>query len=61
MEAASAEIGRLEARLADPDLYTKNPRAFADVAAKLDAEREKLMAMEEEWLELEMLREEVEG
>lgn len=61
MEAASAEIGKLEARLADPDLYAKNPKAFAEAAAKLDAEREKLAAMEEEWLELEMLREQVEG
>jgi ATP-binding cassette subfamily F protein uup len=61
MEATSAEIGKLEAKLADPDLYTKNPKSFADHAAKLDAERGKLAAMEEEWLELEMLREEVEG
>ncbi|MBO6717436.1 MAG: ABC-F family ATP-binding cassette domain-containing protein [Rhizobiaceae bacterium] len=61
MEAASAEIGKLEAKLADPDLYSKDPKAFADAAAKLDMARDKLAAMEEEWLQLEMLREEVEG
>ena len=61
MEAASAEIGRLEARLADPALYTKEPATYQKLAAALDAERIKLAAMEEEWLELEMLREELEG
>jgi ATP-binding cassette subfamily F protein uup len=61
MEAASAEIGKLEGRLADPALYAKEPAAFQKLAAALDAERAKLAAMEEEWLELEMLREELEG
>ncbi|MCB1441282.1 MAG: ABC transporter ATP-binding protein, partial [Nitratireductor sp.] len=61
IEAATAEIGKLEARLADPDFYGKEPKAFADTAAKLDALREKRSALEEEWLELEMLREEMEG
>jgi ATP-binding cassette subfamily F protein uup len=61
MEAASAEIGRLEAKLSDPALYAKEPAAYQKLAAALDAERAKLTAMEEEWLELEMLREEVEG
>jgi ATP-binding cassette subfamily F protein uup len=61
MEAASAEIGKLEGKLADPALYTKEPAAFQKLAASLDAERAKLAAMEEEWLELEMLREELEG
>jgi ATP-binding cassette subfamily F protein uup len=61
MEAASAEIGRLEAKLSDPALYAKEPAAYQKLAAALDAERAKLAAMEEEWLELEMLREEIEG
>jgi ATP-binding cassette subfamily F protein uup len=61
MEAASAEIGKLEFRLSDPALYTKEPAAYQKFAAALDAERAKLTAMEEEWLELEMLREELEG
>jgi ATP-binding cassette subfamily F protein uup len=61
MEAVSAEIGRLEAKLSDPALYAKEPAAYQKLAAALDAERAKLAAMEEEWLELEMLREEIEG
>ncbi len=61
MEAASAEIGRLEGKLSDPALYAKEPAAYQKLAAALDAERGKLQAMEEEWLELEMLREELEG
>ena len=61
MEEASAEIGRLEFRLSDPALYAKEPAAYQKLAAALDAERAKLTALEEEWLELEMLREEVEG
>jgi len=61
MEEASAEIGRLEAQLADPALYAREPAAYRKLAAALEAERAKLAAMEEEWLQLEMLREEIEG
>ena len=61
MEAASAAIAKLEARLGDPELYSRDPDAFAKTAAHLDAERTALAAMEEEWLELELLREELEA
>src|SRR5690606_39939602 len=61
MEEASVEIGRLEAQLADPALYAREPAAYQKLAAALEAERAKLAAMEEEWLQLEMLREEIEG
>ncbi len=61
MEEVSAEIGRLESRLSDPALYAKEPATYQKLAAALDAERAKLTTMEEEWLELEMLREEIEG
>jgi ATP-binding cassette subfamily F protein uup len=47
--------------MADPAFYSRDPQGFSRVAAELDALREKLAAMEEEWLELEMLREEIEG
>jgi hypothetical protein len=52
---------KLEARLADPALFGKDPAGFQKIAADLDKERTDLSAMEEEWLELEMLREELEG
>ncbi|NMG40705.1 ATP-binding cassette domain-containing protein [Chelativorans sp. ZYF759] len=61
MENLAAEIGKLEARLADPDLYAKDPQGFARIAGQLDEKRASLSAKEEEWLELEMLREEIEG
>ena len=61
MEEASAAIARLEGRLADPALFTKDPDTFNKTVATLDKERAALGAMEEEWLELEMLREEIEG
>ncbi|MCV0394199.1 MAG: ABC-F family ATP-binding cassette domain-containing protein [Rhizobiaceae bacterium] len=54
-------IAELEAVMADPDLYARDPSRFASAAGKLDRLRSDLAAMEEEWLELEMLREEVEG
>lgn len=61
MEEAQAKIAALEAKMADPAFYTRDPAGFARIAAELDALREKVSTMEEEWLELEMLREEIEG
>jgi ATP-binding cassette subfamily F protein uup len=61
MDKAHGRIAALETKMADPAFYTRDPAGFAKAAADLDAQREKLAAMEEEWLELEMLREEIEG
>ena len=61
MEEASTRIASFEAKLADPTLFAKDPKAFEKTAAELDRERNGLSAMEEEWLDLEMLREEIEG
>jgi ATP-binding cassette subfamily F protein uup len=55
------EIGVLQKALADPALYTNDPPGFAarsNLLAKKQAERD---AAEEDWLRLEMLREEIEG
>jgi ATP-binding cassette subfamily F protein uup len=51
----------LEGKLADPQLYAKDPTLFAKTADLLEKKRSEHSAMEEEWLELEMLREELEG
>ncbi|PRD43911.1 elongation factor 3 [Phyllobacterium phragmitis] len=59
LEALTTEIAGLEAKLADPQLYAKNPDLFAKSAAELEKKRQAHAAMEEEWLELEMLREEI--
>jgi ABC transport system ATP-binding/permease protein len=61
MEAAAASIAKLEAKLADPRLFSSDPAAFSKTAVALEAERAALAAMEHEWLELEMLREAIEG
>jgi len=61
MEEAVANIGVIEQRLADPGLYRRDPKTFADATASLDKARGELAVMEDEWLELEMLRETIEG
>lgn len=61
MEKAEAEVATREAKMADPAFFSKDPAGFAKLAAELEKLRDKLTAMEEEWLELEMLREELEG
>jgi ATP-binding cassette subfamily F protein uup len=61
MDASHAEIAKLEAKLADPALFSRDPSAFSATATALDKARAELAAMEEEWLELEMLREQIEG
>ncbi|WP_292897733.1 ABC-F family ATP-binding cassette domain-containing protein [Nitratireductor sp.] len=55
------EIVALEQKLADPNLYTRDTAAFQCYSKELDEKRASREKMEEEWLELEMLREEVEG
>ncbi|MEC9243885.1 ABC-F family ATP-binding cassette domain-containing protein [Nitratireductor rhodophyticola] len=55
------EIAALEEKLADPNLYTRDAAAFQRFSKELDTARASREKMEEEWLELEMLREEVEG
>ena len=61
MEALSAEIERLQALMDDPDLYARDPEAFNTTAASLEATSAELEAAEEQWLTLEMLREEIEN
>ncbi len=61
MDAIGKAISALEDKLADPKFYDRDPRGFAQTIAMLDKERATLASHEEEWLELEMLREELEG
>jgi ATP-binding cassette subfamily F protein uup len=56
-----AELARLNAALADPDLYARDPARFDRMTKALAAAQDKLAAAEEQWLALEMLREELEG
>jgi len=61
MEKAQIEIAKREEKMADPNLFSKDPTAFGKLADEMEKLRHKLITMEEEWLELEMLREELEG
>jgi ABC transport system ATP-binding/permease protein len=59
--ALEAEIARLHAILSDTGLYASQPAKFADATKSLDTAQAALAAAEEQWLALEMLREELEG
>ena len=59
MDALHAEMAALNEALADPALYTRDPKGFAAKTARLGAAQAELDAAETEWLELEMLREEL--
>jgi ATP-binding cassette subfamily F protein uup len=59
--ALQAEIAAITLALADATLYRRDPGAFAARSARLAAAQAELDAAETEWLELEMLREELQG
>lgn len=59
--AREAEIAALNAKLADPKLYGRDPKAFAEASAKLTAAEKAKAKSEDEWLELEAIREQIEG
>jgi ABC transport system ATP-binding/permease protein len=61
MEAVSRDIAKLETVLVEPGLYNRDRTRHDKAAAMLTALQEKLAAAEEEWLHLEMLREETGG
>jgi ATP-binding cassette subfamily F protein uup len=61
MDALHAEIARIDAALADAGLYARDPRRFETLTAAAAKAHAALAAAEEEWLRLEMLREELEG
>ena len=61
MEALRGEIAALQAKLADPDLYARDPEAFRKAATVLSTAEAVLGAAEDEWLALELKREELEG
>ena len=54
---APAKTAELEARLADPGLYTRDAATFQRISGELEALRTRLTSAEEEWLALEERRE----
>jgi ATP-binding cassette subfamily F protein uup len=59
--AKEAEIAGFEKTMADPQFFGRDPDGFSKTAKLLEKARDDLGRMEEEWLELEMLREELGG
>ena len=59
--ALQTEMTALNVALADPDLYRRDAKTFAAKTARLGAAQAELDAAETEWLELEMLKAELQG
>ena len=56
-----SELAEIEAKLHTPSLFTKEPDRFAALAKEMDAKKSDLAGAEEEWLEIEMMREEMQS
>ncbi|MBB6249852.1 ATP-binding cassette domain-containing protein [Nitrospirillum iridis] len=61
MDKLGDQAKKLEAKLADATLYTRDPAAFQKASADLDKAHQDLAVAEERWLELEALKEELES
>ncbi len=60
IEKLQAEIAKQQRLLDDPDLYRKDRRKFEEASAAIATAQIELAAAEDRWLELEVLREEIE-
>jgi ABC transport system ATP-binding/permease protein len=54
-------LARLDSVLADPQLHARDPKAFTRASHDYGAKQNDLARAEDQWLALEMLREEIEG
>jgi ATP-binding cassette subfamily F protein uup len=68
LETLPGEIASLQEKiragqekLADPGLYARDRKAFDEISAGLVAAQDALAAAEDRWLELEILRETIDG
>jgi ATP-binding cassette subfamily F protein uup len=61
MSKLEKDIAMFEEKMANPDFYANDPDGFAKTSIAHQAAHEKLSAAEEEWLELEMMREEADS
>jgi ATP-binding cassette subfamily F protein uup len=59
IEALQRDIAKLQAKLAEPDLFSSQPALFAKVVATLDASQAEIARCEDEWLALSMLEDEL--
>ncbi len=61
IDALRAKQGVLQQKLDDPDFYVNDPAGFAKATQSYAQLQEQIDKLEQEWLELEILREELEG
>jgi ATP-binding cassette subfamily F protein uup len=61
MQELESERAALQSKLADPALFQRDAKAFAATTARLATVDAELKLAEDEWLRLELLREELEG
>ena len=61
MAALEQAIEQAEAELADPTLFARDGARFNTLAAQVTADKDTLAQKEDQWLELEALREAIEG
>jgi ABC transport system ATP-binding/permease protein len=59
--ALQRSIAELSQVLADPKLYGQNPRRFSETGKTLAAAQNELASVEEQWLNLEIMREELDA
>ena len=59
--ALEVAIEKAEAELADPTLFARDGERFNKLAAQVTKDKDSLAAKEDQWLELEAMREEIEG
>ena len=55
------EIAVMEKKLADPELFARDSKAFEKIMTRHEKAKAEIRQAEEHWLELEMLREELEA
>ena len=61
IEKLKLELVKLEVDLADPSLFVRDAGKFEKISLRHKSAADELSASEDQWLELEMLREELEG
>ena len=61
IDSLRAALTKIEAAMAAPDAHARDPAGFLKLSAAHGAKTSELAALEDQWLELEMLREEMEG
>ena len=56
IEALGDQIQQMEAELADPALYSKDPKKFGEISKTLESVQDSLDQKEMRWLELDALK-----